>query len=120
LLSSFFLSSFRLQFLPAFSSFSFPLSFHLTILVCVYMLSFIFTSILPFLFRYIPLILSDFPYNFPPIFPSSTLPCFLPLIPHLTLNVLYDRRGMYFGCAIWRDEYYNITIPSRHKLYCRV
>ena len=68
----------------------------LYIYIYIYILSFIFPSILLFLFRYFPLILSGFPYNFPPIFPSSSLFCFFPLIPHLTQNVPCDRRRYIF------------------------
>jgi hypothetical protein len=65
--------------------------------LCVYIyISFIFPSILLFLFRYFFLILSEFPYNFPPIFPSFSLFCFIPLIPYLTQNVSCDRRRYIF------------------------
>ena len=76
----------------------FLLSFHLTILAYIYIYAFFLfsPSILFFLFRHFPVILSDFPYNFPPIFPSSSLSCFFPLIPYLTQNVPRDRRRYIF------------------------
>jgi hypothetical protein len=84
--------------------------------VCMY-ISFIFPSILLFLFLYLPLILSKFPYNLPPIFPSSSLFCFLPLTSHLTQNVPCDRRR-YILAVLYEQT--NITIQYRHQVFCRV
>jgi hypothetical protein len=69
--------------------------------------------------RYLCLFIPQFPptslclsLHFPPIFPSSSLSCFFPLIPHRTQNVsCYRRQYMFWLCNISRQilHYHPVT-----------